>query len=51
MEKILFNTINWNEIEKGSYPGITGFATWQTKQYAEFRIRLVEYSANYLADH
>ena len=46
-----FQTINWAGIEKITYAGETGSAYWQTLQLPGLRIRLVEYSAGYLADH
>ncbi|MBK8367656.1 MAG: DHCW motif cupin fold protein [Bacteroidetes bacterium] len=51
MSHILFNTIDWTGIEKVEYPGTTGTAIWQTIQFDGLRIRVVEYSAGYLADH
>ena len=51
MSNIPFQTIDWGGIEKVKYPGETGFAYWQTLQFYGLRIRLVEYSKNYLADH
>ena len=51
MSNIHFNTIDWSKIEKTIHNGETGFAYWQTKQYNGLRIRLVEYSPNYIADH
>lgn len=51
MLAIPFQTINWATIEKVEYPGETGTATWQTIQFGGLRVRLVEYSKNYLADH
>lgn len=51
MSNIPFQTIDWSKIEKVNYPGETGTATWQTLQLGGLRIRLVQYSANYLADH
>jgi hypothetical protein len=48
---IPFQTINWAGIEKVTYPGQTGTAWWQTLSLPGLRIRLVEYSAGYLADH
>lgn len=51
MSPILFQTIDWQQVEKSIYPGQTGHATWQTMQFAGLRIRLVEYSAGYIADH
>lgn len=48
---IPFQTINWAEISKTIHPGETGTAFWQTVQLPGLRIRIVEYSAGYLADH
>jgi hypothetical protein len=51
MGDIFFQTIDWSKIEKSFHPGETGEAFWQTLQYPGLRIRIVEYSAGYLADH
>ncbi|HLP53710.1 MAG TPA: DHCW motif cupin fold protein [Fluviicola sp.] len=51
MSNIPFQTIDWSGIEKVEYTGERGIATWQTMQFDGLRIRLVEYSAGYLADH
>ena len=48
---IPFQTINWTNIPKTVHPGKTGTAYWQTLQLPGLRIRLVEYSPGYLADH
>jgi len=51
MSAIPFSTIDWSTIERVKYDGETGTAFWQTTQFAGLRIRLVEYSPGYLADH
>ena len=48
---IPFQTIDWSKIEKTIHPGETGTAFWQTAQFPGLRIRIVEYTAGYLADH
>jgi hypothetical protein len=48
---IPFQTIDWSAIAKIEYEGKTGTAFWQTIQYPGLRIRIVEYSPGYLADH
>ena len=48
---IPFQTIDWNEIEKTNHAGHTGTAFWQTLHWPGLRLRIVEYSAGYLADH
>jgi hypothetical protein len=50
-DNIDFQTIDWSKIEKVAHPGETGSSTWQTLQFPGLRIRMVEYSAGYLADH
>lgn len=51
MSNIPFQTIDWTSIEKVEYKGETGIALWQSIQIDGIRIRLVEYSNGYLADH
>lgn len=50
-KNILFQTINWDQIPREEYKGERGFATWQTVQYEGLRIRIVNYSEGYIADH
>jgi len=49
--KIAFQTIDWSHIEKAIQPGQSGTATRQTVQFPGLRLRIVEYSPGYLADH
>ncbi|MBP8033330.1 MAG: DHCW motif cupin fold protein [Bacteroidia bacterium] len=51
MSHIRFQTIDWSTLEKAEYKGETGVAYWQTLQLGGLRIRMVEYSNGYLADH
>ncbi|CAN5600452.1 DHCW motif cupin fold protein [soil metagenome] len=51
MSNIPFQTIDWTNIEKVQHAGETGTAWWQTIQLGGLRIRLVEYSSGYIADH
>lgn len=51
MYRIPFQTIDWSAVEKTVHAGDSGSAIWQTKQFGGLRIRLVEYSAHYKADH
>lgn len=50
-ENIPFQSINWKEIPKTEHKGETGIAYWQTAQFNGLRIRIVEYSKDYIADH
>lgn len=47
----MFQTTDWTTIPVTEHHGEQGIALWQTKQYNGLRIRLVEYSAGYRADH
>ena len=51
MTKIPFTTIDWTAIEKVEHKGETGTSFWQTLQFGGLRIRIVEYTEGYLADH
>lgn len=50
-KNIPFQAIDWSKIPKTEHKGETGVAYWQTLQFDGLRIRIVEYSAGYLADH
>lgn len=51
MSDIHFQTIDWLQVKPTLHPGETGEALWQTMQYPGLRVRMVEYSAGYIADH
>jgi hypothetical protein len=46
-----FTSIDWSKIPKTEHKGETGVATWQTLEQGNVRVRMVRYSAGYLADH
>ena len=48
---IKFQTVNWNLIETITYKGEVGNAFCKTIHFDGLRIRIVEYSEGYLADH
>jgi hypothetical protein len=48
---IPFQTIDWTHVPKQEFKGEIGSAYWQTIQFDGLRIRLVEYSKGYIADH
>lgn len=51
LSNIPFMTTNWNEIPVTTHKGETGTALWRTLDLGCVRIRMVEYTANYKADH
>ena len=48
---IKFQIVNWNLIETIKHTGEVGDAFWKTIHFDGLRIRIVEYSKGYLADH
>jgi len=48
---IPYQTIDWATIPRTEHKGETGTSFWRTLQYPGLRIRIVEYSKGYLADH
>jgi hypothetical protein len=48
---IPFCTIDWASIPTTEHKGKTGIAYWQTVQFPGLRVRIVEYSKGYVADH
>jgi len=48
---IPFQTIDWTNVPTQEFKGETGSAYWKTIQFDGLRIRLVEYSKGYIADH
>ncbi len=48
---IPFQTIDWNSVPLTEHKGEKGMARWQTLQFGGLRVRLVEYSRDYEADH
>jgi hypothetical protein len=46
-----FMTFNWSSVPKEQRNGDTGFATWQVRMLNDIRVRRVDYSPGYKADH
>ena len=51
ISNIPFGTTDWSTVEPTRHPGETGTATWRTRTFDGIRVRVVEYSPGYLADH
>ena len=51
LNNIPFGITNWHEIAQSKHLGKQGYALWRTQQFDNIRVRIVEYSAGYLADH
>ena len=46
-----FTLTDWSNVPQSRHEGETGHALWRTIDIGDIRIRQVEYSAGYLADH
>jgi hypothetical protein len=51
MKNIPFGTTDWSQIAPTEHKGENGVAIWRTRQFDTIRVRMVEYSPGYQADH
>lgn len=51
MANIPFVTTDWSGVEKTEHKGEQGVAYWQIKNFDTIRVRMVEYTPGYVADH
>ena len=51
MNNIPFVTTDWSKVERTEHSGVTGKAYWRTQNFNGIRVRMVEYTPGYLADH
>ena len=48
---IPFDTADWSTIAPTEHAGDVGVALWRTRQCGAVRVRMVEYSPGYVANH
>ncbi len=51
IHQLPFGITDWSQVERTEHPGETGAAYWKTQQFGPIRVRMVEYTPGYLADH
>ena len=51
MSAIPFGTTDWSTVPATQHAGETGSATWRTQNFGDIRVRIVEYTSGYLANH
>ena len=51
MKDIPFGLTDWSKAEQTEHTGTTGMAYWRTRQFGDLRVRMVEYTPGYQADH
>ena len=51
IEDVPFQTTDWSRVPATLHPGDAGVATWRTLEVGNVRVRMVDYSPGYVADH
>lgn len=51
MTGIPFCITDWLQVERTEHKGEHGMAYWHTRHFGDIRVRMVEYTPGYLADH
>jgi quercetin dioxygenase-like cupin family protein len=51
MSDFPFTVTDWSQAAPSQHPGDTGVAVWRTQNFGDIRVRMVEYSPGYAADH
>ena len=51
IENLPFEVTDWTTVAPTEHLGESGLAIWRTNHFGPIRVRMVEYSAGYLADH
>lgn len=51
INEVPFCVVDWSKVEPVEHKGETGAAYWRTFEQGNIRVRMVEYSPGYKADH
>ena len=51
MQNIAFGVTDWSSLRPDQQAGLVGHALWRTQNFDDIRVRMVEYSPGYVADH
>lgn len=51
MTGIPFGTTDWSSVERTEHRGEAGTAYWRTRNFGPIRVRMLEYTPGYRADH
>ena len=51
MSGIPFGTTDWSKVERIEHQGESGLAYWRTRSFGDIRVRMVEYTPGYVANH
>ena len=51
IERVPFHTTDWSQVAAVEHKGEHGVARWRTVEQGNVRVRMLEYSPGYVADH
>lgn len=51
IDNLPFGTVDWSQVELTTHAGTSGEARWRERRFGEVRVRMLEYSPDYVADH
>jgi quercetin dioxygenase-like cupin family protein len=51
MPPLPMSITDWARLDSTRHPGESGYALWRTQNFGDIRVRVVEYSPGYRADH
>lgn len=51
LSEIPFAVTDWSRVERTEHRGKTDASYWRTQNFGGIRVRMVEYTCGYLADH
>jgi uncharacterized cupin superfamily protein len=51
IQNLAFCVTDWTSVAAIEHPGEKGKAIWRTQEFGDIRVRFVEYTPGYLADH
>jgi len=51
IDNLPFGLTQWDQVAETIHPGEQGQATWRTMKFNDIRVRMVDYSPGYVADH
>src|SRR5512146_3171779 len=51
MPPVAMSVTDWSQVPATEHPGDPGQALWRTRTFGDIRVRMVEHSRGYVADH
>jgi hypothetical protein len=51
MTPLAMSITDWSQVPATEHPGDVGTAIWKTKTFNDIRVRMVEYTRGYIANH